>query len=53
MNKNFQSDLTEAFSKLNRVPLTLFPSDKNPDNDENPGNENIFYIYIKMTSNIL
>jgi hypothetical protein len=42
MNKNFQSDLTEAFSKLNRVPLAM-----------NPENENIFYIYIKMTGNIL
>jgi hypothetical protein len=44
MNKNFQSDLIEAFSKLNRVPLASY---------ENPENENIFYIYIKMTGNIL
>jgi hypothetical protein len=43
MNKNFQSDLTEAFAKLNQVPLALFPS------DENPEIENFFNIYIEMT----
>jgi hypothetical protein len=35
--------LTEAFARLNQVPLAFFPRDKNPDN------ENFFYIYIKMT----
>jgi hypothetical protein len=35
--------LTEAFAKLNQVPLALFPS------DENPENENFFYIFIKTT----
>jgi hypothetical protein len=40
--KNFQSDLTEAFSKLNQVPLALFPSDENPD-------KNFFCICIRMT----
>jgi hypothetical protein len=41
---NFQCDLTEALVKLNRVPLA---------SDEDPVDENIFYIYIKMTGKIL
>jgi hypothetical protein len=47
MNKNFQSDLTEAFAKLNQVPLSLFPSD-----DENP-DKNFFYICIEVPGSYL
>jgi hypothetical protein len=36
----FQSDLTEAFAKLNQVPLALIHSDENPD-------KNFLYIYIR------
>jgi hypothetical protein len=44
MNKNFQSDLTEALAKLNeKVPLALFSSDNDPDN------KNVLYIYIRKT----
>jgi hypothetical protein len=43
MNKNFQIDLTEAFSRLSQVPLALFSSDENPDKD------NFLYIHIEMT----
>jgi hypothetical protein len=35
--------LTEAFAKLNQVPLALFPR------DENPNKDNLLYIYIRMT----
>jgi hypothetical protein len=35
--------LTEAFAKLNQVPLALFPSDNDSDN------ENVFNIVIEMT----
>jgi hypothetical protein len=37
--KCFQSDLTEAFAKLNQVPLTLLRSDK----------DNFLCICIQMT----
>jgi hypothetical protein len=47
MNNNFQIDLTEAFAKLNQVPLVVFTS------DENPNKDNFLYIYIRMTGKLL
>jgi hypothetical protein len=41
-----QSDLTEAFARLNQTPLALFRDDKNP-------NKDFFYICITGTYFIL
>jgi hypothetical protein len=40
MDKNFQSDMTEALVRLNQVPLALIHSDENPD---------FLFVYIEMT----